>query len=191
VKAGGWKVRWGVSVWRPNPRNPYPWRYARRRKIRYGPLSLEALLDLFWRPTAGPKALLLCGGGTGDTDRRVQLGFGFSFKEERDHDDCERPARRAPSLDLSVPECPDAWMQDVFELPASGGVGKNAACQFIAAQLAVRPGELGAEGCQHFSQRRLARLNDLARQVVSVHHRNPARTEELGRGGLAHANATG
>ena len=46
-----------------------------------GPLGPEALLDLLGRPTAVPEALMLCSGGTGDTDGHVQLGFSFSFKE--------------------------------------------------------------------------------------------------------------
>jgi hypothetical protein len=51
------------------------------------PLSLEALLDLFGRPTARLEPLLLCGGGTSDTDGQIQLGFCLSFEQERDHDD--------------------------------------------------------------------------------------------------------
>ena len=64
-------------------------------------------------------------------------------------------------------------MEDVFEPLAGGGVGENAAGQFIAAQSAVRPDDFGAEGCSNLSERRLAGLNDLPRQVVGVHHRTP------------------
>jgi hypothetical protein len=81
-------------------------------------------------------------------------------------------------------------VEDGFEPLTGSGVGKNAPREFIAAQLAIRPGDLGTEGCQNLSEDRLARLHDLSGQLVGVHHRNPARAEELGRGGLAHADAT-
>ena len=75
-----------------------------------GPLGLEALLDLFGRPAAGPEALLLRRGGTGDTDSRVQLGFGFGLEQERNHHDGQRtalrPARSRPGR-ARAPGCGD------------------------------------------------------------------------------------
>jgi hypothetical protein len=82
-------------------------------------------------------------------------------------------------------------VQDGFELPAGGRVGENAPRQFFAAQPPVRPGHFGAKSGQDFGQGRLARLDDLARQVVGIHYTDSAVTEQLGAGGLAHANAAG
>jgi hypothetical protein len=90
---------------------------------------------------------------------------------------------------LGAPEHPDAWVQDGLKLPAGGRDGKNEPRQFSAAQPAVRPGDFGAENGQDFSQRRLARLDNLARQVVGIHYPNSTVAEQLGGGGLAHANA--
>ncbi len=110
-----------------------------------GPLRLEALRDLFGGPAPGQEPLMLRRGGTGDTDGRVQLGFGFGLKQERDHDDCERTALRAPGLDLSAPEHPDGGMEDSFKPAAMRGVSKHTAGQFIASQAAIRADDPGAE----------------------------------------------
>jgi hypothetical protein len=155
------------------------------------PLSLEALLDLFGRPAAGPEALLLGGGGTGDTDGRIQLSFGLSLEQERNHDYGKQTTLCPPSLHLGAPKHPDTGMKDFFEPLAGSDVGEDTAGQLIAAQSAIRPGDLGAEGGQNLRQGRLAGLNDLSRQIVGIHYWHPARAKEPGRGGLAHANATG
>jgi hypothetical protein len=79
-------------------------------------------------------------------------------------------------------------MKNAFEPSAGSGVGKHTASHFIAAQPAIGPGDLRPEGRQNFRQGRLAGFNDLARKVVSVHHRDTTRTEKLGRGRLSHAD---
>ena len=90
-------------------------------------------------------------------------------------------------------------MDDPFyeELCAWGGVegapkledpGVN--CPALVREHAVRPCNFGAERFPDLSEGRLARLNHLTRQIVGIHDQNPAITEELGRGGLSHANAT-
>jgi hypothetical protein len=82
-------------------------------------------------------------------------------------------------------------MKDAFETPSGSGVSKYAPGQFIAPQPAIRPDDFSAERFPDFSEGRLAWLNDLTRQVVGIHDCRAARAEQLGGGGLAHADATG
>src|ERR1019366_3667006 len=98
---------------------------------------------------------------------------------------------RPPCLCLEAPEPTDTGMEKVFEAAAGCRVGKNTAGKFVAAQPAVRPDDLGAEHLEDLRQGGLAWLNNLARQVVGVHHRESARLEEAGGSGLTHANASG
>ena len=79
-------------------------------------------------------------------------------------------------------------MENLLEPLAVSRVSKDAAGKFIATQLAVWRRELWTEGCQHVGERRLARLDDVARQVVGIHYRHPARAEKLRRGRLPHPN---
>jgi hypothetical protein len=154
-------------------------------------LGLQALFDMFGRPTAGQEALVLRGNGAGDTDRRIQLGFGFSLEQERDHNHSQRTTLHAPILDLNAPKRPDAWVEDAFEPLPGGGVSKYAPGQFIASQPAIRPNDVSAECLPDFSEGRLAWLNHLTRQVVGIHHSSTALAEQLGGGGLAHADTAG
>ena len=82
-------------------------------------------------------------------------------------------------------------MKDAFEPLAGSGVGKYAAGEFVAAQAAIRPDGFGAKGGDNLREGGLPGLDDLARQVIGVHHTDAAVLEELGRSGLAHADTTG
>jgi len=156
-----------------------------------GPLRPVTLLDLFGRPAAGQQALPLTGRRAGDTDRGVQLGLGLGLEQERNHYDSERMSFRAPSLDLGAPERPDPGMQYGLELPAGGGVGEHDPRQFVSAQAAIRADYFGAEGGHYLGQRRLARFDDLAGQVIGIHHAESTVAEQQGSGGLTHARAAG
>ena len=70
-------------------------------------------------------------------------------------------------------------MKNRFEPMEGVGVGEDTTGQFIAAQTAIRSGDLRAKGRHDLGQGRLAGLNDLARQVVGIHDRNAALPEEL------------
>ncbi len=128
-------------------------------------------------PTAGSEALLLGGGGTGDTDGYIQFCFGLCLEQERNHNHDKGMPLAPPSPNLSAPKFPDTRMKNRFELMEGGRIGKDTAGHFVAAQPAIRPGNLRAEGGQDLRQGRLPKLNDLARQVVGIHDRNPARVK--------------
>ena len=158
-------------------------------QTRFGPNQVIGGSHLPFKGPLRPEAFLLGSGGAGDADCAIELRFGPGLEQERDHHHGERMALCPPSLDLSAPQQPDSRVQYAFEPLAGSRVGEHAASQFIAAQLTVRPEDFSAEDRSNLSEGGLAGLNDLPCQVVGVHHRNPAIAEDLGRSGLAHANA--
>ena len=155
------------------------------------PLRGQALLDLIWRPTAREQSFALGGGGTGDANDFVEMGFGPGFEQQWNHNDGERAVFLAPDFNLGEPAFADARMEDGFKFFARGGIGKNDFRQFIATKPAVRGDDFFAEFSLNFGEGGLAGLNELPREFVGVHHLRAAGAEESGSGGFAHAHAAG
>src|SRR2546425_7126409 len=95
----------------------------------------------------------------------------------------------APRFRLRVPKNADARMEDGFQLFAGNIVGKHKASEMVTAEPSVRTDELGPEKRLDFLQGRLAGLDDLTGQLVSVHDRHATLAQELRAGGFTHADA--
>ena len=135
------------------------------------------------------KALALGRRRTGDAEGRVELGLSARFEQERNDNDALRTGLVAPECGLGPPERPDGRMEDRLELLAGGRVGKDAPGQLEAAQAAIRRQKPGAEYSKHLLERRLARFDDPAGQLIRVHHGHPAGAQQLGGSRLAHPQA--
>src|SRR5260221_13967125 len=96
-----------------------------------------------------------------------------------------------PLFGLSQPELPDARMEDAFEAFAGSGVGENGAGQLVAIQSSFFVDHLQTEDGPDFGQGRLARLDDSARQVISIDDWYATGAKQLRKGGFAHSNAAG
>ena len=156
-----------------------------------GPLRANALLDVCGGPASIQQALMLSEACAGSTNRRVQFGFRAGLEQEWNHHHGQRAPFSPPNFHLGAPQRTDARVQDVFQPLARSGIGKNATGQFLTPQMAILTNDLGAKHSLDLSQSRLARLNHLPRQVVSIHYRNAARPEQLSGVGFAHANPAG
>jgi len=156
-----------------------------------GQLGVEALGDLIRGPAAGGEAETLRGGGTGDAKGGVKFGLGVSLEEKGDDDYSEGAVFGTPGLALGAPKQADTGVEDTLELFAGGRLGKDAAGQFAAEQVAVRGNDSGSEGLADLGEGRLAGLDDLAGELVGVNDWDVPFAEEASTGGLAHADATG
>jgi len=154
-------------------------------------LRSDALLNLFRRPSAGLKSLLLGSGGAGDTDDLIKGAFGLRLVKQGNHHDAQRDIFRAPLLGEGLPAFTDAGVKDGFELLAGGGVRKNAASQFRAAQRTISREDAGTKGFFNFGQGGLTGLDEVARQVVGVHDARAGLQQKTGGGGFSHPHAAG
>jgi hypothetical protein len=94
-------------------------------------------------------------------------------------------------LDPGSPPLADAGMENGFELFASGGIRKNPAGQFVAAEVTVRPNDAWAESSLNLGESRLSGFDDFAGEHVGVNDRDGARAKEIRGSGFTHAYATG
>ena len=82
-------------------------------------------------------------------------------------------------------------MQDSFQSLAGSGIGKDLACQDVAAEAAFRVEDISSKCLANFSEGRLAGLDDLTGKVVGIDDGDVPVAEELSTGGFAHAHAAG
>jgi hypothetical protein len=80
-------------------------------------------------------------------------------------------------------------MENRFELTTGDGIGKDTAGEFSATHLSIGLQNFSTKQPRNLFQRGLARLDNLPGQVVGIYHGKPARSQMLGRHGLAHADA--
>src|SRR5438552_1132370 len=99
--------------------------------------------------------------------------------------------RCPPGSELSLPDGPDARMEESFQPPSRFGVRKYTPGQFIAAQPAVGPDNFFAEHPLQFRERGLSRFNDLPRDVVGIDQGKTAFAQQIGRRRFAHADSPG
>jgi hypothetical protein len=155
------------------------------------PLRGEALLDLLRRPAPTQQSLALRGGGTGNANDFIEIGFSPRFEQQRNHDDRQRPAFPAPGFNLGEPPFADARMENGLKLFARCGITENDARQFIAAEPAAAGNQVLPESRLDFVQRRPAGFDKLPRQFIGVHNLCATFVKEPGDNGFSHANAAG
>jgi hypothetical protein len=80
-------------------------------------------------------------------------------------------------------------MEDAFQILPCLGIGENAAGQNTTPELTLGVDDFRTEAALDLGQRGLARLDDLARQVIRVNHPDPASPQQTRAGRLAHADA--
>lgn len=156
-----------------------------------GPLGAEALADLLFGPTAGDESLPLAGGRTSHADDAVELRRGACFVEQRDDHDAAGSLLGLPEGDVGLPQFANAWMDNRFEGLAARIVGEDEPGERLAIKAAIGADDAGAKRGLDFAQRRLAGIDDLARQRVGVHDRDKPLLQQLPGGAFAHADAAG
>jgi len=156
-----------------------------------GPLGGEALGDLLRRPAAREQTRVLRFGGTGDGEGEIAFLFGVGFEQKGDEYGSHLMALGAPGKDLSEPTFANARVEDGLEFLAQGRIAEDAASDFGAIEPARGIQSVAAEGGDDFRERRLAGLDDFASENVGIDNRDIALTEQITRGGFAHADAAG
>ena len=154
-----------------------------------GPLGLKTLFDLAGGPAAGMEALVLRGGGTGDTDGGIELLIGSGLEQEGDDHHGEGLAFRAPGVDLGEPEPANAGMEDSFKLLARERVAENLVGEDVAAEEPLPGQNMRAEAVLDCGQGGLAGSDELAGQLIGVRDGDVTAREELGAGRFAHADS--
>ncbi len=82
-------------------------------------------------------------------------------------------------------------MQEAFQIRAGRGKSEDLPGEFLPVEAAAGEENTGAESLPNFHQSRLARLNDLAGEVVGVNHRHALLPEQAAGGGFAHGDPAG
>lgn len=146
------------------------------------------MVDLFGRPTPRVEPFELSGLRASDANDRIQFRFSLRLEQQRYGNYGQGSAVAPPGLNLGAPELPNAGMQKCFELLAGAGIGKNFPGEDGPPKTALCVSNFMAEQPLDFNQRRLARLNNLPGEVVSVDYANSTALEEPGTGRFAHAD---
>lgn len=91
-----------------------------------------------------------------------------SLEKERDDNGGEGMAFRTPCFYLPEPAFPNARVKDTLEFCSEAFVAKYAAGEFVTAQAARAVEDLDAKCLHDFLQSGLARLDDLAGDLVRI-----------------------
>ena len=159
--------------------------------IRNGELRRDALANLFVVPASGLEPAALGFGRTSHADRHIEMTRPVGLKQQRYHGHGGRTAFGTPHIELGLPEGANAGMQGLFQFASGIGIREHAPGQGVAAQTATVIDHLSTKMLHDFSQGRLARLDDLARDEIRIDHRQTALAQQVGGGGFAHADAAG
>ena len=145
-------------------------------------LRRDASVNLFVSPAPIAQAPVLRTCGARHADGGVEIAGCVGLEKQRNHCHGRVPTFSAPGLQLGLPDCADARVEDFLQFAARFGVGKDTSSQFVAAQMAVVANDFGAEQSLDFRQGGLARLDDLTGDDIGIDDRQATLTEQFGCG---------